>query len=208
MNNTETFTRTKKQKKLCATTISLNIKRKGFRDLTGVLPHKSNRGNLYVIVMYDYDSNVILSEPIKNVQEETIRYALLKIHNILKSRVSDPKFHIMDNDCSSDLKEAMKKYAIDLQLDPPHTYRHNVAEREIRTCKNNFISGLSKIYPDSPISEWNRLLSKCLITLCLPRNSRARPYLSAHTYLFGLYDFNKYLIEPPVTRMIVNSLSK
>ena len=98
----------------------------------------------------------------------------------------------------------MKKYAIDLQLDPPHTYRHNVAEREIRTCKNNFISGLSKIYPDSPISEWNRLLSKCLITLCLPRNSRARPYLSAHTYLFGLYDFNKYLMEPPVTRMIVN----
>ena len=54
--------------------------------------------------MYDYDSNVILSEPIKNVQEETIRYALLKIHNILKSIVSDPKFHIMDNDCSSDLK--------------------------------------------------------------------------------------------------------
>ena len=52
---------------LCVTIISFNIKIKVFSDLTGAFPHKSSRGNLYVMVMYDYDSNAILSEPIKNI---------------------------------------------------------------------------------------------------------------------------------------------
>ena len=79
--------------------------------------------------MYDYDSNAILSKPIKNRQAATIHDALLKIYQILKSIDSDPKVYIMDNECSSDLKEAMKKYNIQFQLDPPHTHRRNVAER-------------------------------------------------------------------------------
>ena len=59
--------------------------------------------------MYDYDSNSILSKPINNKQAATIRCAFLKIHRILKSRESKPKVYIMENECSSDLKEAMKK---------------------------------------------------------------------------------------------------
>ena len=45
----------------------------------------------------------------------------------LKARGSEPKFYIMDNECSSDLKEAMKKYGIDFQLAPPHMHRKNAA---------------------------------------------------------------------------------
>ena len=45
----------------------------------------------------------------KNGQSETIRDALLKIHKILRSRGSDPKVYIMENECSSYLKEAIKK---------------------------------------------------------------------------------------------------
>ena len=73
---------------LCATIIPFNIKIKGFSDLTGIFPHKSSRGNLYAMVMYDHDSNVILAEPIINRQAENIRDALLNIHKVLKSRVS------------------------------------------------------------------------------------------------------------------------
>ena len=57
-----------KTHELCATITPLNPKRKGFSDLTGALPHNSRRGNLYVMVLYDYDRNKILSEPIKNRQ--------------------------------------------------------------------------------------------------------------------------------------------
>ena len=132
----------------------LNLKRKGFSDLTSASPHKSSRGNLYVMVMYDYDSNAILAEPIKNSQAETIRGAFLKVHKIhkvLKARGSNPKVYIMDNKCSSDLKESTEKYEIDFQLDPPHMHRRNAAERAIRNCKNHFIAGFSTTDPDLPI---------------------------------------------------------
>ena len=36
----------------------------------------------------------------------------------------------MDNECYSNLKEAMKKYEIDFQLDPPDMHRQNSAEQK------------------------------------------------------------------------------
>ena len=53
-----------KTHEVCATIIPFNNKRKGFSDLTGAFPHNSSRGNLYVIVVYDFDISVILAEPI------------------------------------------------------------------------------------------------------------------------------------------------
>ena len=99
----------------------------------------------------------------------------------------------------------MKKNAIDFQLDPPHMHRQNTAEGTIRTCKDHFISGFSTTDPDFPIIKWNQLLSQCFITLNLLRNSRVNPALSACAYLFGPYDFNKYLMAPPVTHVIFHN---
>ena len=56
---------TLKTNDLCATITSFNLNTKVFSDLIGALPHKSSRGNFYVMVMYDYDSNAIMAEPIK-----------------------------------------------------------------------------------------------------------------------------------------------
>ena len=53
-----------KTHEICATVIPFNINRKGFSDITGTFPHNSSRGGLYVIAVYDYDSNAILAEPI------------------------------------------------------------------------------------------------------------------------------------------------
>ena len=87
------------------------------------------------MAMYNYDSNAILVEPIKNRQAETICDAFLKIHKVLKARGSEPKFYIVDDGCSSELKEAIKICEIEFQLDPPYMHRKNAAERAIRTCK-------------------------------------------------------------------------
>ena len=113
---------------LCATIIPFNLKRKGFSDTTSAFLHKSSGRNFYVMVMYDHDSNAILAERIKNRQAETIRDAFLKFYKVLKARGSDPKVYIMYNDCSSYFKEAMKKYEVDFQLDPPHMHRQNAVE--------------------------------------------------------------------------------
>ena len=37
-----------------------------YTDQTGRFPVTSSRGHQYVMVMYDYDSNSILTEPLKN----------------------------------------------------------------------------------------------------------------------------------------------
>ena len=110
----------------------------------------------------------------------------------------------MEDDCSSDFKEATKKYKIDFQLAPPHMHRKNVAEQEIQTRTNHFIYGFSTTDPDSPISEWDQILSQCMITLNLLRNYRVKPALSEYAYLFGPYEFNKSPMDPLGTCVIVH----
>ena len=81
----------------------------------------------------------------------------------------------------------------------------NAAKYAIITCKNHFISGLSKTGPDFPIREWNQLIPQCLITFNLLPNSIFNPDFSVYTYLFVPYDFNKYTTSPPGTRVIVHN---
>ena len=42
--------------------------RKSYSDQTGKFPVQSSRGYNYVMILYDYDSNVILSKPLKTCQ--------------------------------------------------------------------------------------------------------------------------------------------
>ena len=44
----------------CATIIPFSPTNKAFLDLTGRFPHKSSQGNEYIMVVYDYDSTVIV----------------------------------------------------------------------------------------------------------------------------------------------------
>ena len=48
---------------------------KGFFDLTGQFPYTSSRGNSYILVLYDYDSNSILAHPLKTHQAHEITKA-------------------------------------------------------------------------------------------------------------------------------------
>ena len=65
---------------------------------------------------------MILARDIKNKQEYTIRDAWKYLHNILQSRGNTPNIYIMDIEAYSDMKEAMKKYGINNQLDPTHMH--------------------------------------------------------------------------------------
>ena len=173
-----------------------------YLDLTGSFPYVSSRGNRYIFVLYDYDSNAILVQPIKSRAAAVIKQAWLTLHEQLKP-VSNPSLYIMDNEASYDLKAAMGKHSIDYQLVPPHSHRRNAAERAIQTFKAHFISGLSGVHPDFPITEWDRLLEQAQLTLNLLRNSRVNPKLSSYAYLFGNFDFNKTPLAPVGTKVLV-----
>jgi hypothetical protein len=74
-------------------------------DLTGRFPLHSSQGNLYVFVLYLYDSNAILIEPLRNRSEGE----QLKAYETLLQRIPtehQPKVHWMDNEAS--LKHLLK----------------------------------------------------------------------------------------------------
>ena len=176
----------------------------GYSDITGRFPYASSRGNQYLLVIYDWDSNAILAQPIKSRRASDIKTAFNKIVLHLESRGAKPSYFILDNEVSGELKAALKHHDIHYQLAPPHQHRRNAAERAIQTYKNHFIAGLASTDPDFPITEWDRLTDQGNITLNLLRNARLNPRLSSHAFLNGMFDFNKTPLAPPGTKLIIH----
>jgi hypothetical protein len=112
--------------------------------------------------------------------------------------------YILDNEASNELKNSMTKNNLSYQLAPPHIHRHNAAERAIRTFKNHLLAGLATADPNFPVAHWDCLLYQGILTLNLLRNSRVNPKLSAYTYLYGNFDFNKTPLALPGTKVVVH----
>ena len=49
--------------------------RKSYSDQTGKFPVQSSRGYNYIMILYDYDSNIILSKPLKTLQASELTTA-------------------------------------------------------------------------------------------------------------------------------------
>ena len=148
------------------------------------------------MVGYHFDSNVILGEPIKNRQAQTITSSWDKLTSKFSIAGMQPNTYVLDNEVSSLLITAMNKEKINFQLVPPHIHRANLAERAIQTYKNHFKAGLAAVDPDFPLAEWDMLIPQANIILNLLRASRVNPQLSAYAYLFGEFDYNKTPIAP------------
>jgi hypothetical protein len=179
-------------------------KNTAYHDLTGRFPHGSSRGNEYLLIVYDYDSNTILQCALKNKTGSGIKRGWIEVHERLARGGNQPKIYILDNEASANLKQGLKKYGLDYQLVPPHVHRRNGAERGIRTFKSHFLAFLATCDPDFPIAEWDCLLFQAKLTLNLLRSSRVNPKLSAYAYLSGNFDFNKTPLAPPGTKVVVH----
>ena len=62
--------------------------------------------------------------------------------------------HILDNECSSEFKNAIKENEMSYQLVLPHDHRRNVAEKAIQTFKHHFVSVLCGADDDFPLQLW------------------------------------------------------
>ena len=180
------------------------ISNKIYTDQTGRFPHKSSQGNQYIMVVYVYEANAILAEPLKNRSGATLLATYEKIYNQLQDSGFHPKLHILDNEASGDFKSFLKQKNVQYQLVPPHTHRRNAAERAIQTFKNHFISGLCSVDKTFPIHLWDRLLPQAVLTLNLLRPSRWNSKLSAYQQIYGNFDFNSTPLAPPGTKVIVH----
>ena len=177
---------------------------KSYSDQTGRFPITSSRGHKYIFVFYHYDTNTISGIPIKSRSTTDICDAWLAAFTILKSHGEAPNIHILDNECSQDMKHMFQKEQVAYQLVPPHIHRRNAAERAIRTYKNHFVAGLYTCDPKFPSREWDRLLPQCNLTINLLRSSRRNPSLSAYAALLGNIDFNATHMVPTGTKVVVH----
>jgi hypothetical protein len=174
-------------------------------DQNGKFIVASSTGNNDVLIVYDYDSNSILVEPLRS---QTAGACILLTFTVVHARLVTaglrPQLHRLDNKCSAALKTFLRAEDINFQLVPPNVHRRNAAERAIRTFKNHFIAGLFSVDKSFPLHLWDKLLPQAELTLNLLRGLRINPKLSAHAQLHGNFDFNRTPIATPGIRVLVD----
>jgi hypothetical protein len=111
-----------------------------YTDQTGRFPKKSSRGNQYIMVLTEIDSNSILVEPMKNRTSGEMMRAYQTLIDRLAKAMIFPKLHILDNECSQDFKQKIESNGMKYQLVPPNDHRRNIAEKAIQTFKDHFVS--------------------------------------------------------------------
>ena len=110
--------------------ILFNAKTTSYVDLTGQFPYKLSRGNKYLYIFYDFDSNAILALPIKNRQAKTLTAAWETLYQRLTKTGHKTKHFIT-------------KYSVSFELTPPHMHRRNAAARALQKLFACRISHLS-----------------------------------------------------------------
>ena len=96
-----------------------------YTDQPGRFPKKSLRGNQYIMVLTESNSDIILAEPMKNrTSREMIRAYQALIDRLHAANIV-PKHHILDNKCSDEFKTTIKSNDMTYQLVPPHDHRRN-----------------------------------------------------------------------------------
>ena len=129
-------------------------------DLTVRSPVTSKRGNKYLFILYENNSNIILVFPMKNsTDKEFIRF-FQDMHGHQTAMILKPDYIQLDNEAYSEFQALLKENCIDYQLAPTGIQRGNAEERAIITFNDNFIEGLYVTEPDSPMQNWDRLLEQ------------------------------------------------
>lgn len=168
-----------------------------FSDQTGRFPTRSQRGNKYIMVMVEMDSNAILVEPMTSRKDKEMQRAYRTLMLRLKRAGIVPKKHVIDNEVSEQMKAMIRdEFNLELQLASPGMHRVNAAEVAIRNFKCHFLSVLAGTADDFPPYLWDRLLPQTEITLNLLRQSNATPKVSAYAHLCGPFDYNKMPLAP------------
>jgi hypothetical protein len=100
-----------------------------YTNQTGRFPVVSSKGNKYIMILYDYDSNAILAQPIKYRTAPELSRAFQVMEQELVARGLKPKLMKLDNEASKLLKTYLHQQNITFQLVPPYIHRRNSAER-------------------------------------------------------------------------------
>jgi hypothetical protein len=148
------------------------------------------------MVLAEVDCNAILVEPMKNRTAGKMVRAYQVLIDRLNSAGVFPKLHILDNECSDDMKKTIKSNKMDFQLVPPHDHRRNLAKKAIKTFKDHFVAILCGAYKSFPLHLWDCLLPQAKHTLNMVRPSRMMPTIFVYAYLWKQHSYNTNPFAP------------
>ena len=149
------------------------------------------------MVLYEYDSNAIISEPLKYRREHKLMRAYTTLHTKLTNQGLQPNFQTLDNKCPSGLNTFMRKEGVTFQLSPTHLDRTKADKRAIQTFKDHLFAGISSCNPNFRLHLWDRLLLQATLTLHLLHPSQINPGLYAEAQLNVIFEFNQTPLAPP-----------
>ena len=76
-----------------------------FSDQTGQFPTRSKRGNTYIMVMVEVDSNTILVKPLKSRKDAELICGYKSLLLRLQQAGIVPQKHVLDNEISKAMKD-------------------------------------------------------------------------------------------------------
>jgi hypothetical protein len=91
-----------------------------YTDQTGRFPVISSKGNVSIMVSYEYYENEIMAEPIKKNKAAELLRSFQVMEQKLTSKYLKPKLMILDNEASELLKDYLHDQDINFQLVPPY----------------------------------------------------------------------------------------
>jgi hypothetical protein len=113
-----------------------------YTNQTGRFLAVSSKGNKYIMILYDYDINAILAQPVKYCTAPELLKTFQEREHELVARGLKPKLTKLHNEASKLLKTYLHQQDITFQLVPPYRHIRNSAERATRSFKDNLIAGL------------------------------------------------------------------
>jgi hypothetical protein len=94
-----------------------------YTDQTGRFHVVSSKVKKCTMVLYEYDGNAILAEPIKNRTAAELLRAFQVMEKKLTARGLQPKLMRLDNEASQLIKTYLHEHNIHSQLVPPYSHR-------------------------------------------------------------------------------------
>ena len=91
--------------------------------LTGRYSIISSHRKQYIVIFYDYDTNIIQETPTNTCNVEEIRDAKVIMLSTLTTSGHQPYLHILDDEASSSMCQGFLNNNIKYQLVPPHLHR-------------------------------------------------------------------------------------
>ena len=116
-------------------------KKSMYSDQTGRFPVVSSRGNKYVMVACELDSNYIDAQPMHDLTTLQLIQSYQNIYTCWKAtQVIAPNWYILNYEAPDEFKNAIRSNGCHVDLRPADMHRRNAAERAIQTLKGHYIS--------------------------------------------------------------------